>query len=229
MSFKAMTPKIAGFRPGPTLLRIRQKARRFKSMPDRPYLSDGAIRRIEEMLMSPISIMEYGAGASTVYFAKRGARVLSVETDPDFAKKIQRKVNKLRSSDITILTPTIGPTRQWGFPKDDTLTQRNLSNWREYVEGPWRHAEASEFSPDVVLVDGRFRVASAAYSLIRLAQNERGGTLIFDDYDREEYKPIHALVIEEQVEGKTAFLRRRPDVDLQTCQAVYEANLTSSI
>ncbi len=67
----------------------------------------------------------------------------------------------------------IGPTRDWGHPVDES----RIRSWPDYALKVW---ETPGFRhPDVVLVDGRFRLACFLTTAYRIT---RPVTLFFDDY-----------------------------------------------
>lgn len=120
------------------------------------------------------TVLEYGAGGSTVLAAEAGAEVWSVESDADWAAmmRVWFAANP-PSRAVHVLHADIGPTRDWGHPRDES----RLRHWPDYALAPW---ETPGFPhPDVVLVDGRFRLAcflAVAFHITRPV------TLFFDDY-----------------------------------------------
>lgn len=74
----------------------------------------------------------------------------------------------------------LGEIGDWGTPIN---RDKSADFWR-YMASPWDIAKREKLIPDVVLIDGRFRVASFLYSLL----SARVGTLLmFDDYLNREY------------------------------------------
>ena len=58
--------------------------------------------------------------------------------------------------------------------------------------GPWRAVRAAGVQPDLVLVDGRFRVACFLYSLLHM---KAGGVILWDDYtNRPEYHSVERFL-----------------------------------
>ena len=98
------------------------------------------------------SILEYGAGGSTWLAASLpGKLVLSVESDLDWALRLQQALDNagLPSSAI-VHHVDIGPTGDWGRPRDDRAWARFHRYPLEIWDQPcFRH-------PDVILIDGRF-------------------------------------------------------------------------
>jgi hypothetical protein len=79
----------------------------------------------------------------------------------------------------------IGPTREWGNPAD----RSKVHLWPRYCSGVWaRIANERLPQPDLVLIDGRFRVACL---LATLVMGRPGTRILFDDYfDRPAYHRV---------------------------------------
>jgi hypothetical protein len=76
----------------------------------------------------------------------------------------------------------IGPTTDWGRPASE-------SQWRKFLNYPLSVWDRSDLiHPDVVLIDGRFRVGCFLATLMRIT---RPVTILFDDYARR--KPYHIV------------------------------------
>ena len=143
------------------------------------------------------TVLEYGSGGSTVMAAEAGAEVWAVESDAAWAAMMQRwfAENPPKGS-AHVLHADIGPTRDWGHPETD----ERFRHWPDYALKVWdmpgfRH-------PEVVLVDGRFRLGcflTVAYRIMRPV------TLFFDDYaPRETYHKAEALQRPTEIIGRMA-------------------------
>ena len=126
---------------------------------------------------------EYGCGQSTRWVLEHtAATVYAVDTSEDW-------VAHVRQSDPTgerlhVHWVDVGPLGSWGTPTGFTKRE----NFAAYTDWAWDQG----VSPDVVLVDGRFRVASFLTSLRRA---EPGTTILFDDYrDRPQYHLVEEFV-----------------------------------
>jgi hypothetical protein len=147
-----------------------------------PHMDDGGLNCFVETLAQTRFYLEYGCGGSTIYAADTAQvdAIISIESDPAWVSKVRSSVKNDRVR-LHIEHCDIGDVGDWGVPKD---TSRIAEYWT-YSVSPWRTAKRINMVPDVVLIDGRFRVASFLYSLI----SARVGTkILFDDYfDRPEY------------------------------------------
>ena len=126
--------------------------------------------------------LEYGSGGSTIYAANiaKVPSIISVESDKNWNKDVRASVDNPQSK-IFIEHCDLGETGDWGTPKN----KDRINDFWRYSFQPWDTAKKYLLVPDVVLVDGRFRVSAFLTSLLC----SRVGTyLLFDDYfDRSEY------------------------------------------
>ena len=113
---------------------------------------------------------EYGCGASTIWVATNSSALIqSVDTSAERIDHVRRStVDAARPPRLTHVD--LGPLGKWGRPLDYAARQRIPS----YLEAPWQGEP-----PDLVLIDGRFRVACFLHSLLVAAP---GTGLLFDDY-----------------------------------------------
>jgi len=150
--------------------------------PDEPMLDGETLGRLKQELSSASLYLEFGSGGSTVLADRMGMQGISVEGDPYYAAAVRKG---LKAGGMAILTPNIGITGPWGWPLLKRRTDRRLARWRRYIEAPF--ARMSEF-PDLILVDGRFRVACALETARQAHARARSATLILDDYT---YRPMY--------------------------------------
>lgn len=110
-------------------------------------------------------ILEYGSGGSTVMAAEMpGKKVFSVESDKDWAKMMRawfRDNPPAEDTEVDMIWSDVGPTKNWGYPKD-------TSEYMRYARYPLEVWDLPEFcQPDVVLIDGRFRPGCAVATALR--------------------------------------------------------------
>ena len=79
------------------------------------------------------------------------------------------------------------------------------NRWKRYALAPW-HNDTS-FLPDLVLIDGRFRVA-CALTTIKYLTNKVDFEILVDDYgDRPEYREIEKYVQLTSMQGRMAVFK----------------------
>jgi Glycosyl transferase family 2 len=139
-------------------------------------------------------ILEYGSGGSTILAADLGKKVISVESDKDWATRLAEHLRPF--PDATVLPVDIGPTQKWGIPSRPRFHTR----FHQYPLSVWDHPELGD--PDVVLIDGRFRVACLVAVLMRA---KRPTTVLFHDYvGRPDYQRVEQLARKEETVGRLA-------------------------
>ena len=127
-------------------------------------------------------ILEYGSGGSTVLAAEMaGKTVFSVESDAAWLEKMRAYfAAQPPAAKLHIHHGDIGPTKDWGHPLDDD----DFRKWPDYPTKIWRIKGFVQ--PDLVLIDGRFRVACFLTTLFSITRPTR---VLFDDYlDRPVYQ-----------------------------------------
>lgn len=147
-------------------------------------------------------ILEYGSGGSTVLAgALPDKTVFSVESDAQWAADLQAWfVQNPPKSRVNLHAVDIGPTGDWGAPV-------NQRGWRRYHHYPLSVWERDDFvHPDVVLIDGRFRLACLLAVLHRIT---RPVVALFDDYQNR--KPYHRA---EHLVRPSSFIGRMARFDL---------------
>ncbi len=130
-------------------------------------------------------VLEYGSGGSTVLGAscKNIKALYSIESDRRWTRRLRHGItNKYPDANVDIRWVDIGPTKKWGQPE-------NTENYRRFPSYPlaiWD--DLDEHQPDVVLIDGRFRMGCFMATIFR---TKKPVTILFDDYEgRPRYKRI---------------------------------------
>lgn len=155
--------------------KVRQRLNHF-SVPDQPHFDQEGAEYFAPRLRRSSSYLEYGAGGSTVEAARLGINFVTVESDRFFLDSVKRKI--LGAPTGTLIYANVGITGPWGVPVIQRPTAARVRRWASYPEAPWAH-DAS-FTPDLILVDGRFRALCALTVFERLQGKDY--ELLFDDY-----------------------------------------------
>lgn len=214
-----------GIRPSPSWLKdhIKFFARRPFSninIPDRPWFDREGTKVFEDLLGRSQLYIEYGTGGSTVLAAHLGKKFVSVESDIGFSKNLLDRLGPSSASG-SVLPINIGFTGAWGAPLFTKPTINRLALWESYVAAPWSLLKPGEL-PDLVLVDGRFRVACALVSLLKLS-NRPDATILVDDYiDRAHYHVIENFGRLRQVAGRMAVFSPLDSAVPDDISAAYE-------
>ncbi len=137
-----------------------------------------------------MQVFEYGAGGSTLFFARRVSKVIAVEHDPAWAAQVQAALaaEQLGNASIQVVLPEADPAWKGKDPADPAsgistaVAYRGMS-FRNYA-GVLDRWPDSLF--DVIMVDGRARPACVHHALPKV---KPGGLLILDNAERPHYQP----------------------------------------
>lgn len=121
-------------------------------------------------------IVEYGSGGSTHYAAHAGKSVITVESSIHWLMELVSScAERSVSGKIVPLWTDIGQTKEWGYPVDESKARE----WHKYPTSPWVYCDEHDLSPDVVLIDGRFRVACFLATCMAIKKKTE---VLFDDF-----------------------------------------------
>ncbi len=150
---------------------------------------------------------EYGLGASTLWIDQNtDAQIIGVETSASWLEQVTARLTR---PDHDIRHINVGPVAKWGLPR----SYRKRRNFIHYVEGIWKNA-----SPEVVLIDGRFRVACFLTCLLRARP---GCVVVFDDYvDRKTYHVVEEVLTPEAVNTRQAVFIVPETLDMTAVKAM---------
>jgi predicted O-methyltransferase YrrM len=125
--------------------------------PDHPWLTQEAINIISSLLLPTDHILEFGSGRSTIWFANRVEKVISVENQADWFKVVEEQLKTInRKVDFVLIEDG----------------EHQLAKYREKI------GAIPNESIDICLVDGGPRALAAVESLPKV---KRGGFMIIDN------------------------------------------------
>ena len=130
-----------------------------------PWFTYSAIDFLESRLNDKLKVLELGSGNSTLFFAKKVGKVISIEHNEDWFKKILKKA-----------------------PGNVELIYTGSEDVEKYLKPLLLKDE----NFDVIIVDAIFRNESLRYCLQYTGE---GGVIVFDDTDRKEYNEGIAFLI----------------------------------
>ena len=163
---------------------------------------------VERLYTQASVILEYGSGGSTLLAAKLpDKRVISVENDARWAEDMQAWIaNASLPSRPRIYPVDVGETGKWARPK-------NARHWKKFHTYPLRVWDEPFFEqPDVILIDGRFRIACFVTAYLRTSKPV---IVLFDDYlDRPHYHVVERLLKPSEYVGRMARFDLQPLTEL---------------
>ncbi|MFT4149730.1 MAG: hypothetical protein QM656_05990 [Paracoccaceae bacterium] len=150
-------------------------------------------------------ILEYGSGGSTLLAASQDhTLVMSVESDRAWADNMQQVLARdFPQANVRLHWADIGPTAKWGRPA-------NQKSWQTFALYPLAVWDMPWFrQPDLILIDGRFRVGCLLAALYR---SSRPVTILFDDYaNRPHYvEAVETFVRPAEIVGRMARFEIEP-------------------
>jgi hypothetical protein len=151
-----------------------------------PWLVFDAIKYLDNLVIESKTIFEYGSGASTLYWLKRGAKCMSVEHDTKWGLKVQKYLNNFTNIDYRI----VPPQKELKFQTDSYNDPfAYISKGKEYNNLSFKNyvQQIDEFTDgyfDIILIDGRARPSCIQHACHKVRP---GGLLIVDDADRDYY------------------------------------------
>lgn len=128
---------------------------------------------------------EFGCGGSTERVLRNtNLTVVSVDSSKEWICKVQSRIDTLGVQDrFRSVHVDIGSLREFGHPKDEG----RIDAWPTYPATFLPHRDA-----DIVMVDGRFRVACALVAILEATR--RPWILFHDFWDRPQHHVILPLV-----------------------------------
>lgn len=162
----------------------------------RDTLFDGDDSLYKETVLEARAYGEYGVGSSTIWVLNHlDVPVLAVDTDETWIQRVASHPKSAAQLDAEWID--VGPLEGWGRPAG--YSKRD--NFRAYTDSIWMRP----LKPDVVLIDGRFRVCSF---LTSVKYADEGARIIFDDYaNRPQYHVVEEVVSADHVGCRQAVFR----------------------
>ena len=161
--------------------------------------------------------------SSTLFALKKAACVVSVESDLDWLRAVQTRVAMAGASGrFEPIGVHIGLTKELGYPVIGAPSRRRVARWSHYPKAPWTPGRGPV---DLVLIEGRFRVACALQSILSTSSET---LIVLDDYflknqaDRGYGAILRYVADFRLIDGRTAVFRRNPKLDLFLARADFE-------
>ncbi|MEX0860802.1 MAG: hypothetical protein WEB63_04030 [Cucumibacter sp.] len=171
--------------------------------------------------------LEYGMGGSTRAALEAGLEVISVESDKRYCRAVAAQLGY--SGRATLIHADIGIVVRAGRPLNTLRTTKNTRRWAKYVTAPWDAAAEARRIPDLVLIDGRFRVACGAYSLMQLRDHPETQVLVHDYAMRPSYGALEAICRAEMVSPQFARLRLGDNFSAARAAAIFDAFILQAL
>lgn len=179
-----------------------------------------------EKLLQAQGYLEFGSGASTVCAADFNIPTITIESDSVFLRSVLESCGGAGGC-INAVHRDIGALGPWGSPFISAitpLTKSRLKCFGRYSDPPAELFDKGDIAlPDLVLIDGKFRVA-CALKLLKFfqASSHEKYRLIIDDYVGrsqyhilERYFKLHHKFVEFAVFGHPNFIPKTLEADIE--------------
>jgi hypothetical protein len=140
---------------------------------------------------------EFGIGGSTLVAIRQPLDILvGVESDVAWAKAVREHPDMaapVASGRASVLHADIGPVGAWGSPLD----RSDPKLWPNYIGTMWAEWHRRQSFPDLVMVDGRFRVACClSVVLLHAARRRTAEPPLVMLHDVSDRRPNYDLVFD---------------------------------
>lgn len=149
--------------------------------------------------------MEYGAGVSTFFAKNNKKKFISLEADKSFYYFMKKNIKQIKFLDI-------GPTKYFSTPiLPIYLIKKKINYYSDYIKNIY---ESFGIIPDLILIDGRFRILTALKIIRFLKTKSKNITIIIDDYlMRKHYKDIEKIISVKLI-GRFGVIKYSPKIKI---------------
>jgi predicted O-methyltransferase YrrM len=139
-----------------------------------PWMTFKAIDYLSKYLKPEMEIFEWGSGGSTLFFAKRVKKVISIEHDKKWFCYETDLLKKYKNIELHLIEP-----QKTGIYENKRKEYKGLY-FDQYVNSIEKYDKF-----DVIVIDGRQRNLCLKKAINHI---KKGGIIVFDNFDRKYYK-----------------------------------------
>lgn len=171
-----------------------------------PFLKNNDKQLFYKYLSNATNYFEYGSGGSTYQASLKAniKKIFSVESDKEWHNKLQTIINDEKIEYLYVEMDTKPNT--WGHPGNTSTKEQ----WINYSDQILKIKSTDEI--DLIMIDGRFRVACCLKCFDKINENTY---IMFDDFlDR---KPYHIVleyydIIEKTTDNSMVILKKKKNI-----------------
>jgi hypothetical protein len=209
---------------------------------EQPWITFPAQYFLQRILRPNFRVFEFGAGGSTLFFAKRVKELVTVEHEPEWLKRTAAKVRFRQDFKWqSLLEPPTKNSSKACFAVGDPDSYASTD--ANYVDMSFEKYATSikRYDPDyfdLVSIDGRARPSCFKHSLSRV---RKGGYILVDNAEREEYGYVERIAKQFGLEvldfwgpgpyneyfWRTILIRKTVDVLQESLSAGFDPKLRS--
>ncbi len=154
---------------------------------EEPWITIPALKFIETRVMGIGNVLEWGSGGSTIFYARRAAKVVSIEHDRCWNVKVKDEINRLALGNIEsyLVEPQLRADGGTSDPVDPADYGSDADEFRRHEFSRYvATIDSLQSRFDLISIDGRARPACLAHAVPWVAD---GGYLLLDNSDRNYY------------------------------------------
>ena len=142
--------------------------------------------------------LEYGSGSSTILADKENINYYSIESDKNFYTKLKKKIKGKNYilKDLGLVSYNSRPVL---FSYRKHFLKKKA---KEYANNVLKELSIKNLIPDLILIDGRYRVLCGLYVYKFLREKNTSTTILIDDYDHRAYLHILEKLFHIEVVGR---------------------------
>jgi hypothetical protein len=181
-------------------------------------MSTGELKLLQAQLNASQRYLEFGAGNSTLMAVATPAliEIDTVESSRSFLDESVLKMSAIAQARdagrLHVHFVDIGPTSKWGMPTDES----KRDSWPLYSAQIFQE----EKNWDLILIDGRFRVACCLRALLHGPPETR--IMIHDFWNRPEYHVLLPFLDVVQKVDTFGLFRKKAGADVAAMKAMLE-------
>lgn len=183
-------------------------------IPNAPFMSNKEADLFLRLVKQASRYFEFGSGGSTVWAVEQNLTVCGVESDAKWVNALRNKLGER----CQVQAIDIGPTRDWGFPVS-TDRKKDFPNYSRAI-----HDIDTAF--DLILVDGRFRVACTVaaiqHILIYHEDSDSARIFIHDFWNRPHYHIVLEFLDSVEVVETAGVFRVKKNLDVERLNVLWE-------
>jgi len=186
-----------------------------------PHMSREKIQLLEESMDRANHYLEYGMGGSTVLAARKNLKsIVAVDSSEAWVNTVKSEIEGTTfAADIQLLHVNLGETGDWGYPTDHS----HITNWPSYYSGAWNSYHDKNNYPDLIFIDGRFRVPCFLYSLLHSKPDTR---ILWDDYlERTSYHLVESVLQPQGIVDDMVIFNLKEDLNKELITVLLFQNL----
>tara|TARA_Y100000310_G_C20593484_1_gene769305 strand:+ start:161 stop:778 length:618 start_codon:yes stop_codon:yes gene_type:complete len=200
----------------------------------KPHMSIKELKEFSSRIIKSKEYFEYGLGGSTLYaFDFSDAKISGVDTSKEWIKDVSteiekslmydlindktRKINNDIRADLRHID--LGPVGKWG----------RVKNWKKDDQQKFYKYSKSIFdfetNPDLIFIDGRWRVACAAQAVLFSLDKNISPIIMLHDAERKQYAPVWDILEPIKRVDRLQLFKLKKENDISQIEKIYEEHL----